>query len=166
MTNSQSYLVSIVVPVFNEGQGLRYFHNSLIAVMDEQYKGEYEIVYCNDGSTDDTFQVLDDIAKKMHAVRIVSLSRNFGKETATTAGIHAARGKAIVMLDADGQHPVELIPEFIEHWQAGSKVIVGVRTENYKEGAIKRYGSKLFYWLFNRFSDIKIVPGVSDFQLI
>ncbi|HEX7962966.1 MAG TPA: glycosyltransferase, partial [Candidatus Saccharimonadales bacterium] len=97
---------------------------------------------------------------------VLSLSRNFGKETATTAGIHEARGQAILMLDADGQHPVELIPEFLARWRAGSKVVVGVRTANTNEGFAKHYGSRLFYWLFNKFSNMRLVPGLSDFQLI
>jgi len=166
MSTSTDHLVSIVVPVFNESQGLRDFHNSLVAILEEHVKGTYEIVYCNDGSTDDTYTVLEELAKHSHTIRVITLSRNFGKETATTAGIHAAHGKAIIMIDADGQHPVELIPEFIARWNAGSKVVVGVRTKNDQEGIVKHYGSKLFYWLFNRFTDMKLVPGVSDFQLI
>jgi polyisoprenyl-phosphate glycosyltransferase len=166
MSTPQDCQVSVVVPVYNEGQGLRYFHDSLVAVMDTVAGGRYEIVYCNDGSTDSTYTVLKDLAKSMPTVRVISLSRNFGKETATTAGIHEARGKAIVMLDADGQHPVELIPKFLERWKAGKKVVVGIRIENTHEGLVKRYGSKLFYWIFNRFTDMKLVPGLSDFQLI
>ncbi|HSX00291.1 MAG TPA: glycosyltransferase family 2 protein [Patescibacteria group bacterium] len=166
MSTLQNCLVSVVVPVYNEGQGLRYFHDSLVAVMDSAAKDAYEIVYCNDGSTDRTLSVLKDIAKSTRAVRVITLSRNFGKETATTAGIHEARGQAIIMLDADGQHPVELIPKFIERWRAGSKVVVGIRTDNMHEGAVKRYGSKLFYWIFNRFTGMKLTTGLSDFQLI
>jgi len=166
MSTLQNCLVSVVVPVFNEGQGVRHFHDSLVAIMDSVAKDTYEIVYCNDGSTDSTLSVLRELAKSTHAVRIISLSRNFGKETATTAGIHESRGQAIIMLDADGQHPVELIPTFIARWRAGSKVVVGIRTDNTREGTVKRYGSKLFYWMFNRFTGMKLVPGLSDFQLI
>lgn len=166
MPKAQERTLSVVVPVFNEGAGLRAFHASLVAVLDSIVKSEYEVVYCNDGSTDDTFTILEQLAAKSPAVRVLSLSRNFGKETATTAGIHEARGKAILMLDADGQHPVELIPEFLARWRAGSKVVVGVRTANTNEGFAKHYGSKLFYWLFNKFSNMRLVPGLSDFQLI
>lgn len=166
MSTLQNCLVSVVIPVYNEGQGVRHFHDSLVSVMDLVAKDAYEIVYCNDGSTDSTLAVLRELAKSSHAVRIISLSRNFGKETATTAGIHEAQGQVIIMLDADGQHPVELIPTFIERWRAGSKVVVGIRTDNAREGVVKRYGSKLFYWIFNRFTGMKLVPGLSDFQLI
>lgn len=159
-------LVSVVVPVYNEGSGLRDFHATLTAVLDRAVQGGYEILYCNDGSTDGTFDILQELAAGHGTTRVISLSRNFGKETATTAGIHEARGRAIIMLDADGQHPVELIPQFIERWQAGSKVVVGIRTANAHEGAVKRYGSKLFYWIFNRFTGMRLVPGLSDFQLI
>jgi len=168
MSELKSCMLSIVVPVFNEGLGLRSFHDSLVAELDaiQDVKGDYEILYCNDGSTDNTFRVLQKIAKEAPAVRVISLSRNFGKETATTAGIHEARGRGIIMLDADGQHPVELIPQFVERWRSGSKVIVGIRIANQNEGFGKRYGSKLFYWIFNRFTGMKLVPGLSDFQLI
>jgi dolichol-phosphate mannosyltransferase len=97
---------------------------------------------------------------------VLSLSRNFGKEIAMTAGIHAARGRAIITLDADGQHPVELIPEFIKKWQAGSKVVIGVRVANAGEGWMKRVGSRWFYRLLNRLTGLKLRPGISDFQLI
>jgi dolichol-phosphate mannosyltransferase len=166
MPHLQDHTVSVVVPVYNEGQGLRAFHASLVEALDSVVRGEYEIVYCNDGSTDSTFTVLKELSAHKENVRVISLSRNFGKETATTAGIHEARGKAIIMLDADGQHPVELIPRFIERWRAGSKVVVGIRTANAREGFGKRYGSKLFYWIFNRFTGMKLAPGLSDFQLI
>jgi dolichol-phosphate mannosyltransferase len=126
----------------------------------------YEIIYCNDGSSDDTIEKLMTAAHGHNNIRIISLSRNFGKELATTAGIHKARGDAILTLDADGQHPVELIPEFVSRWKAGSKVVIGIRTANQKEGIIKRYGSKLFYGLFNRMTGMKLIAGLSDFRII
>lgn len=166
MSASRAHKLSVVVPVYNEGQGMRAFHAELTKVLDTVMPNAYEIIYCNDGSTDSTFSVLSDIANDHPGVRVLSLSRNFGKETATTAGIHEAKGEAILMLDADGQHPVELIPKFIKRWQAGIKVVVGIRTDNQREGVVKRYGSRLFYWVFNRFTGMKLVPGLSDFQLI
>src|SRR5205807_1570971 len=88
-------------------------------------------------------------------IKLIKLSRNFGKEIAITAGLHEARGQAIITIDADGQHPVELIPQFIERWRSGSKIVIGLRASNQKEGVVKRYGSKLFYRLFNRLTGMK-----------
>lgn len=157
--------LSIVVPVYNEAAGLLDFHSSLQSVLDK-LEQTVEIIYCNDGSRDASAKALARIAKDDTNVRVLSLSRNFGKEIATTAGIHAAKGDAIVTLDADGQHPVDLIPQFVRSWQAGNKVVIGVRTGNQEEGIVKHYGSKVFYKLFNRFTGMKLIPGSSDFRLI
>lgn len=157
--------LSVVVPLFNEQAGIEQFHQALQGVL-TALKTPYEIIYCNDGSTDDTLRILQTIAQHDSAVRYVSFSRNFGKELALTAGIHAARGEAIMMLDADGQHPVKRIPEFIAHWEGGAKVVVGVRTANVHRSLIKGIGSRLFYALFNRFTGTQLIPGSTDFRLI
>jgi glycosyltransferase involved in cell wall biosynthesis len=159
-------LLSVVVPLYNESAGLAVLHDALEKVLQHATHGEYEIVYCDDGSTDNTSALVRAWHTADSRAKLVVLSRNFGKEIATSAGIHAAHGAAILMIDADGQHPVELIPEFLAKWQAGSKVVVGVRTNNQKEGLVKRYGSKWFYRLFNRFTGMKLIPGSSDFRLI
>lgn len=165
MATNQKYLISIVVPVYNEQDGLRDFHASLLGVM-KKLRVSYEIIYCDDGSTDGSATLLQSLAKRNKNIRVLRLSRNFGKEIATTAGLHAAKGHAILTIDADGQHPADRIPEFIQEWQSGAKVIIGVRTTNQKEGFIKRYGSRLFYGIFSKAAGIKMVPGSSDFRLI
>lgn len=165
MASNQHLELSFVVAAYNEQAGIRQFHTALLAVL-ENLQLPYEIIYCNDGSTDNTLGLLKQIAAEDKDVRIITLSRNFGKEIATTAGLHAAVGKAIIMLDADGQHPVELIPQFVERWQAGNEVVVGVRIANQREGLIKRYGSKLFYGLFNRLLGGNFHPGATDYRLI
>ena len=165
MTKTSSTL-SIVIPLYNESLNLPGLHASLCDVLAELTDYMFEIVYVNDGSRDDSLQILHGLAARDKRVRIISLSRNFGKEVATTAGLHAAIGAAILTLDADGQHPVELIPLFIERWKLGSKVVIGVRTANQREGLTKRYGSKLFYSLINKFANTHIVPGSTDFRLI
>jgi dolichol-phosphate mannosyltransferase len=99
-------------------------------------------------------------------VTVLNLSRNFGKEIAITAGIFHASGDAVIILDADGQHPPKLLPKFIEKWQDGAQVVVGVRASNQDEGLIKKYGSKLFYRLFNSASGASIVPRSTDFRLL
>src|ERR1700712_3096017 len=144
MTKAIPLVLSVVVPLYNEEAALPSFHTSLLKVL-ETISVSYEILYCDDGSIDRTPRLLADLAAHHPELRILRLSRNFGKEMATTAGIRAARGEAVMMIDADGQHPVELVPQFVERWRAGSKVVVGVRTQNQQAGLIKRAGSTLFY---------------------
>lgn len=157
-------LISVVIPAYNEAAGISHFHKSLDNALPKKYN--YEIIYVDDGSSDETLSILSMLAKRDSRVRIISLSRNFGKEAATTAGIVESNGNATLLLDADGQHPVELISQFINQWANGAQVVIGVRSENQKEGFIKKYGSKLFYGIFNRISSEKIVPGLTDFLLI
>lgn len=161
-----SPLVSVVVPLYNESANLVSLHSALRSVYDDLSEFRFETVFVNDGSQDDSLARLSDLAKADESVRIVCLTRNFGKEVATTAGIHEANGDAIITLDADGQHPVKLLPEFISRWRAGAKVVIGVRTANQREGLIKRLGSRLFYATINRLSRTYIVPGSTDFRLI
>lgn len=157
--------LSVVVPVFNERDGIQHFHGSLVQAL-VALPLNYEILYCDDGSTDGTTAMLQEIAQHAPQVRLLRLSRNFGKEVATTAGLQHATGDAIVTVDADGQHPVELIASFVERWQAGSQVVIGLRTANQREGLVKRFGSRIFYGLFSRLSGIRLVAGASDFRLI
>jgi dolichol-phosphate mannosyltransferase len=163
--SDKPFLLSIVIPVFNESEGLAHFH----AALDRELKGHgwrQQIIYVDDGSNDETPAILKKIAAGDERVKLLSLSRNFGKEQATTAGLHAAVGDAVIIIDGDGQHPVELIPKFVQRWQKGAHVVIGVRTANQKEGFIKRAGSRLFYSSLRVFGVPNIVPGSTDFRLI
>lgn len=166
MTTKHSPMLSIVVPLYNEQASLPSFHESLIDQLVMLKPHDFEIIYCNDGSHDRTLQLLDDLAAADQQIRIVSLTRNFGKEIATTAGLQLAAGQAVMTIDADGQHPVELLPEFIKRWQAGSKVVIGLRSSNDNEGFTKRIGSKLFYSFWRRITGLSLVPGATDYRLI
>lgn len=159
-------LVSIVIPAYNEGENVKAFYSQLTDVLRGIRGHTFEVIYVNDGSHDDTADQVLAVAAKDERVRLIDLSRNFGKEIATTAGIHYAKGDAILTIDADGQHPTELIPKFISKWHEGAQVVVGVRTSNQKEGLIKRYGSRLFYRAFNSTTGIRLIPGSTDFRLI
>ena len=108
---------------------------------------KYEFVYVDDGSSDGSGKWIRGLAKADSHVRYVAFTRNFGKEAALAAGIKAAKGEAIMMVDSDAQFPVKMIPEFVAKWQEGAEVVVGVRKSNQREGFVKRYGSKLFYWM-------------------
>lgn len=157
-------LLSVIVPSYNEEKNVKKLYNDLVATL--KTLPSYEIVYINDGSRDNTLAEMEKIAKQDKSVRIVSLSRNFGKESATSAGMQYAQGESILMIDADGQHPPELIPEFVKKWQAGAQIVTGIRKNDEHEGFIKHYGSKLFYKLFNIIATKPAIPGTTDFRLI
>lgn len=169
----ESAVLSVVVPAYNEGEGIRSFHDSLLMpalrqlkdVLAVSGKNPYEIVYVNDGSTDTTLEKLQSIAETASYIKVVNLSRNFGKEVATTAGIEAASGQGVLIMDADGQHPPACIERFVDLWQKGHQVIVGVRS-NDAGGFIKTQGSKLFYRVLNSISDQRTVPRSTDFRLL
>lgn len=152
-------LISIVVPLYNEADGLENFHASLLEVL-KGLDSPYEIIYCDDGSTDKTPEIVRDLHAHDKNVRLLRLSRNFGKEITLSAGINESKGEAVLMIDGDGQHPVELIPKFVEAWKSGTQVVVGVRTNK------KRLSSRLFYRVFNRLTGQKLIPGSTDFRLI
>ena len=160
-------MLSFVIPTYNEAEGIETFHKTLLVPNIKKLKdAEYEIIYVNDGSKDATLDLLTTIAKKDKHVKVVNLSRNFGKEIATTAGIFQAVGDATIILDADGQHPPEIFQQFVDKWHNGAQVVVGVRNKEQHVGFIKRTGSKVFYKLFNSTSGAEMVPRSTDFRLI
>lgn len=165
MSKPTRITLSAVIPLYNEQASLKDFHTSLKNAL-QLLDITYEIIYVNDGSTDTTLSILTELTEKDDTIRVVSLSRNFGKELATSAGIVHARGNATVIMDGDGQHPPKLIGSFLQKWRDGAQVVIGVRATNQKEGFIKKTGSKLFYGLFNMMSDSKIVPRSTDYRLI
>lgn len=159
-------VISIVVPAYNEGSGIVRFHHELLKPALEGTAYRFEIIYVDDGSSDRTLCRLKELAAADPTIRVLSLSRNFGKEIATTAGIYESLGDAVILLDADGQHPPHLIPTFLDRWRGGAQVVIGVRQSNQNEGVMKRWGSRLFYTAFNSSSGAHIVPGSTDFRLI
>ncbi len=164
---SDEITLSIVIPAYNEAAGIKEFHERLLLPnILKAVNDLYEIIYINDGSRDNTLEILTEIAKKNDHVKVISFSRNFGKEIAVSAGIEFAEGKATIVMDSDGQHPPELISNFIEKWKAGAQVVVGVRKSNHREGLIKKLGSKLFYQFFNSVNGIQMQPGSTDYRLI
>lgn len=166
MATSSPALLSVVVPLFNEAAGIIHFHDSLVASLENLNDMTYEIIYCDDGSTDQTAVMIHHIATHNKAVRIISLSRNFGKEYNLTAGISRARGDAIITIDGDGQHPVSAIAAFVKQWRDGVQVVVGVRKNSLGHSGFKTLRSKVFYTLFNRLTGESLLPGSTDFRLI
>jgi len=159
-------LVSIVIPVYNEQENLTTLVDEISTVFINLPSYAFELILINDGSSDESLRTIKDIARRTDGLRYLSFSRNFGKEAATTAGIRHSKGQAVICIDGDGQHPPALIPELIRSWEDGNKVVVGVRTVNKNEGAIKKYGSKLFYWLLNKTDESSTMPGSTDYRLI
>lgn len=159
--------LSVVVPAYNEASGIKQFHDTLLTPALKNIHGyTFDIIYINDGSEDNTLGELKKLAKKSSNIQVINLSRNFGKEIAITAGLNIAPGEATIILDSDGQHPPELIEKFIAKWRDGAQVVVGIRSSNQKEGLVKKYGSKIFYSLFNSMSGATITPRSTDFRLI
>lgn len=158
-------LISVIIPVYNESTNLLWHHEKMVKFLKDA-KVLFEIIYVDDGSKDDSLNILRQLAERSSTVRYLRFSRNFGKEQATSAGLHASKGDAAIMLDADGQHPIELLPEFLEKWHAGSQVVIGIRDANVNEGFIKRYGSKLFNSVMNSLTNSSTPKNSTDFRLL
>jgi len=158
-------LLSIVVPAYNEAEGLGELHARVSRVMDDL--GEpWELVLVNDGSRDATLATMERLRSADPRVAVVNLSRNFGKEIATTAGLDHARGEAVVILDADLQDPPELIPELVAVWRQGFDTVYAQRRRREGETLLKRSTAKMFYRLIGRMSRVEIPPDTGDFRLI
>ncbi len=158
-------LISLVVPVFNEQEVLGVFLEKTSGVLDDAGL-DYEYVFVNDGSSDATLAALIAISLENPRVRIVDLSRNFGKEAALTAGIDHIRGNVLVPIDVDLQDPPELIPLFVEKWREGFDVVYGVRTSRDEDSLGKRATAGGFYRLFNRLSPTHIPDNAGDYRLL
>lgn len=163
MPDSKGFTLSIVVPAYNEGEVLPEFHRRLSAVMDT-LNCAWEVLYVNDGSTDNTIDVMHQL--RAPHVAIIDLSRNFGKEIALTAGLDHARGDAAVVIDADLQDPPEVIPELIQKWQEGYDVVYARRTTRDGETFFKKLSAKSFYRVIQRVSRVKIPADTGDFRLL
>lgn len=158
--------ISIVVPVYNEEKNIPLLAQEIDGVFSALPQYRYEIIFVNDGSTDHSFLEILTLSQRDDRIRGLDFSRNFGKEPATSAGCHHARGDAVITMDADLQHPPELIPKFLELWESGTEVVYTVRKENQGAGWFKRISSKIFYWLFNKVSEVKTESGTTDFRLM
>ena len=162
----QQGLVSIIAPFFNESEGVELYFAHILPVVDALSGLNFEFVCVDDGSRDDTLARLQAFALREPRVRVVELSRNFGKEAALTAGIDHARGAAVIPIDADLQDPPELIPSLIEAWQGGADVVVARRADRRADSWLKRKTAEWFYRLHNALSDVKIPQNVGDFRLM
>ena len=155
-------MLSVVVSVYNEEQALPLFYQTTKPIL-ESLKWDYELIFVNDGSRDESLNILREISGQDEKAKVISFSRNFGHEAAMIAGIDHAKGDAIVCMDADLQHPPECLAPIIEKLEEGYGVINMVRTQNKSAGLIKNITSAGFYWVINTLSDVKFQPNASDF---
>jgi glycosyltransferase involved in cell wall biosynthesis len=160
-------LISIIVPCHDEAENIEPLFVELKKVLGSVASARFELIFVDDGSSDDTVAALRSLQIREPRVRIIELVRNFSKEIAITAGLNVCRGQAAICLDADLQHPPALIPELIAKWGEGAEVVIGVRrTGKGHTGVVKRLAGGLFYRLMNAVSDVEIVPHATDYRLI
>jgi len=166
MTNlKKPSLCSVIIPLFNEEGNLLELHDRLHSMF-KKNNLSYEILFIDDGSIDNSLDIIRDLTKKNDAVKYISFSRNFGHESASTAGLDYCRGDIVLLIDADLQDPPEVIPKMIEKWQQGYNVVFAKRNLRKGETLIKRFTSYLFYRLLNKLVEIKIPMDTGDFRLM
>ncbi len=157
-------LISIVIPVYKEEKNIPLLYKRLEAVT-SALEGQWEYILVNDGSPDNSLAALKALATDDSRVKVLDFSRNFGKEIALTAGVHAASGDAVICMDADLQHPPELIPKLLEAWRSGAEVVTTIRLSVDGHSFMRRMFSRLYYWLMSWMSGLGMVPNTTDFRL-
>lgn len=156
--------ISVVVPCFNESDGIREFYKVITSVIENKYN--YEIILVDDGSKDHTLKIIRELAQEDNHIKYISFSRNFGHQNAVKAGLDHASGDAVISLDADLQHPPQLIPQLIDKWQEGYEVVYTIREEHESISLMKKMTSRFFYKISNSLSETKVEPGAADFRLL
>lgn len=160
------HLISVVVPVFNEAESIPKFIEQITKTFAEISSVELELIFINDGSTDETLNALLTLQSTGINYKIIDLSRNFGKEAALTAGLDMAEGTAVIIIDVDLQDPPEIIPEMIEKWKNGWEVVIGKRADRNSDSWSKRTFAQAFYKFHNIIADTKIPENVGDFRIM
>lgn len=158
--------ISIIIPVYREAKNLYLLYKRLEEVIVSLPSYQWEYIFVNDGSPDNSLEVLRQLATSDVRVKVLDLSRNFGKEIALTAGVHLAElSDAVICIDADLQHPPELIPTLVAKWLEGNEVVATIRTSIDRQPLLKRVGSHVFYWLMGKISGLPIKSQTTDFRL-
>ena len=158
--------ISLIAPCYCEAPVIEEFYRSVKEVLSKIPDIEYEMILVDDGSCDSTPEILRKLANDDARLKVIILSRNFGHQTALTAGIDSASGDALIMMDSDFQHPVELLEPLIDYWKQGYDVVSTIRRETHGAGFFKSMTSKLFYILFNALSQTSLPMGAADFCLL
>lgn len=158
--------ITIIVPCFNEQEVLEQFHMKLTETLSGITDCDFRFLFVNDGSRDGTLKILRELSREDPAVSYISFSRNFGKEAAMLAGLDHAEGDAVILMDADLQHPPELIPEMLSWWRKGYDDVAAKRADRKDEGLFKRTVTNAFYTLLQKSSRTEIQRNVGDFRLL
>lgn len=156
--------ISFIVPCYNESKNILPLYQELAKTIPKNYN--FEVIYVNDGSTDNTASTIENIAKKYVNIILIDLSRNFGKEAAVSAGLSFAIGDAAMIIDADLQYPIDKIPDFINLWERGALHVIGLRKEKQTKSFIEKFGSQWFGKIMNLIGERNFNPRALDFRLI
>lgn len=165
MNADNNALISIIAPCYNEEAVVHHFMEEIERVI-TAIENPFELIFINDGSSDDTLEKLIALKKEYDYIRVINLSRNFGKEAAMTAGIDCAKGDALIPIDVDLQDPPELIKEFVVKWKEGFDVVLAKRVDRSSDTKAKRKSAELFYKFHNKISHVKIPNNVGDYRLM
>ncbi len=157
-------LISIVIPCYNEQEVIKLTHDRMMKL--DLGEDKKEIIYVDDGSRDDTLEILKEFAKEDTSVKVISFSRNFGHQCAVSAGMEAAGGDAVVVIDADLQDPPEVIPQMIEKWKQGFDIVYGKRTKRKGESAFKKFTAFCYYRILQMLGGQQIPTDTGDFRLL
>lgn len=158
--------LSVVIPIYNEEENIIAFYGRLKSVLQSISGYSYEIIFIDDGSRDNSYQLVEHLCKRDTAIRCISLSRNFGHQIALTAGIDHTKGDVVIMMDADLQHPPELIAKLIETYEKGFDLVLTNRIDHEQTKLFKKWTSRLFYKIMNYLSSTNIQPASADFRLM
>jgi glycosyltransferase involved in cell wall biosynthesis len=157
--------LSVIVPAFNEGENIDALIGKLVPVL-EECVASFEILFVDDGSSDDTLDRITRFAEADSRIRALRFSRNFGKEIALAAGLDHAEGDAVALIDADLQHPPEILKTFVARWREGYEMVYGQRIDRSTDGPFRRWLTERFYRLFRKFGEIPLPEGAGDFRLM
>jgi len=163
--NEPLYTYSIVAPAFNEEETLPHFYERVVRVM-EKIGGSFELLLVNDGSHDGSYHIMQELHARDPRVHVINFSRNFGHQIAISAGLDYARGKAVIILDADLQDPPEVIPTLVERWNDGAEVVYAQRSKREGETHFKLWTASVFYQLIERITSVHIPRNTGDFRLL
>lgn len=157
--------VDLILPAHNEEGNIRPIYEEIKNAM-QNTDYDFQVFFVDDGSTDNTLQVVQDLSEEDHRVKFIELSRNFGHQNAIKAGLDHAEGSVVIMMDCDLQHPPELIPLMLKEYEKGNEIVRTHRKEAQHEGYLKKKTSALFYKTLNKFSEVKLEKGSADFRLV
>ena len=159
-------IISIIIPCYNEESNLHSLYETLSSLINSQQNYQWQILMIDDGSKDNTLQILQQIRKEDHRFCYISLSRNFGKENAMLAGFDYTKGDCSIIIDADLQHPIHIIPEMIKLWEQGYDDVYGKRNSRGQESWLRKKLSLSYYHILQKIAKIDILPNVGDFRLL